>query len=143
MMKHSTLSLISITLLLIFGIVHAQQVVNPAQTTTSQQQLSVQQAIFDANFDVRQQVSVMNWCLAGIFCQVWALGYVVLDTPQVSPKRLLGKSPAYITAYTAEYQRKAKNKRIRSTCLGVGTLYSLIGLVVLSTDFQLFNFGPY
>lgn len=142
-MKHSTLSLISITMLLIHGIVYAQQAVNSAQLTTHQQQLLVKQAIFDANVDVRQQVSGMNWFLAGVFCQVWALGYVVLDTPQVSPKRLLGKSPDYITAYTAEYQRKAKNKRIQRTCLGLVTLYSLVGLIVMSDDFTIFNFGSY
>ena len=73
-MKHSTLSLISITMLLIHGIVYAQQAVNSAQLTTHQQQLLVKQAIFDANVDVRQQVSGMNWFLAGVFCQVWALG---------------------------------------------------------------------
>ena len=114
------------TMFLICGIIYAQQVVNPDQTTTAQGQLSVQQqAIFDANFDVDQQVNVRNWFLAGACCHVWGFAYAVLDTPQVPPERLLGKSPDYITAYTTEYRRKAKNKRIYGSCLGGGTLLVL------------------
>lgn len=121
-MKQSILFFISITMLLICGIVYAQQVMKPAQTTTPQGQLPVQQqAIFDANLDVGQQVSAMNWFLAGAGCGVITFAYAVVDTPQVPTTRLLGKSPDYVTVYTVEYQSKAKTKRITNSCLGWGT----------------------
>lgn len=132
------------TMLLICGIVYAQQVVNPAQTATSQAQLSVQQqAIFDANFDVRQQVNPMKWFLVGLCCHVYGFAFAVLDTPQVLPERLLGKSPDYITAYTAEYQRKARNKRIKGSCLGGGTLVVLIALVAPFIEINIITIGNY
>ena len=131
-MRQSILSFISIIMFLVCGIACAQQVVNPAQTTTSQRQLSVeQQAILDANFDVDQQVNAMNWFLAGVCCHVYALPYVVLHTPQVPPARLLGKSPDYILAYTTEYQQKAKNKKIATFLPGVG-VFVLAAIVALS-----------
>ena len=97
-MKQSILSIISITMLLICGIVYAQQVTNPAQTTTPQGQLPVQQqAIFDANLDVGQQVSAIKWFLLGAGGSIITFAYAVVDTPQEPTTRLLGKSPDYVT----------------------------------------------
>ena len=94
---------------------------NPAHTTPSQGQLTTQQqAIFDANRDVGQQVSAMNWFLAGAGCGVITFAYAAVDTPQVPVTHLIGKSPDYIAVYTTEYQAKAKNKRIKNSCLGWG-----------------------
>ena len=112
-MRHLILSFSCITLLLTCGIVHAQM--NPAATTPQEQ------GIIDANLDVQQQVSGARWFLAGLGCGIFAFTYAVVDTPQVPTTRLLGKSAAYITAYTAEYQAKAKSKRLKNSGFGWGT----------------------
>ena len=99
----------------------ATPLMNPAYTTSSQGQLTTQQqAVFDANLHVEQQVSAMNWFLAGAGCGVITFAYAVVDTPQVPITHLMGKPPDYIAVYTTEYQAKAKNKRIQNSCLGWG-----------------------
>ena len=123
-MKQCILVFSSITLLLTCGIGHAQiaNVLTPAPATPqNQEQLTTQQqAIFDANNDVQQNVSGALWFFGGAGCGILTFAYAVLDTPQVPMTRLLGKSPAYIAIYTTEYQSKAKRKRITSSCLGWG-----------------------
>ena len=106
----------------------------PSQSTPHQGQSPVQQqAIFDANLDVGQHVSSMNWFLAGAGCGVITFAYAVVDTPQVPTTRLLGKSPDYINIYTVEYQSKAKTKRITNSCLGWGT-FALLYFMYLGAE---------
>ena len=130
-MRQFIFSFSCITLLLTCVNVHAQNetifTIPPEQWTTRQQ------AILDANQDVRQYVSGTQWFLAGAFGGVCTYLYVVDRTPEVPTTRLLGKSSEYIVFYTAEYKSKAKNKRIKSTCLGWGT-FSLLYGVYLGLD---------
>lgn len=95
-------------------------------TLTPPRQLTVQQqAIFDAHLDAQQHVNALNWFLGGAGCGVITFAYAVVDTPQVPMTRLIGKSPEYVAVYTAEYQSKAKTKRITNSCLGWGAFVIL------------------
>ena len=107
---------------------------NPIFTPNQEQLTTEQQAIFDANLDVQQSVSALNWFLGGAGCGIITFAYAVVDTPQVPATRLLGKSPAYIAFYTTEYQSKAKTKRITNSCLGWGTFALLYFAYLGSTS---------
>ena len=137
-MKQCILVFSSITLLLTCGIGHAQiaNVLTPAPAVSQDQGrlTEQQQAIFDANNAVQQNVSGALWFLGGAGCGIFTFAYAVLDTPQVPTTRLLGKSPAYIVFYTTEYQSKAKNKRITSSCLGWG-IFSLLYFAYLGATY--------
>ena len=127
-MRQFILTFSCVTLLFICGNVHAQNEPIPTITIPQEQLATRQQAILDANQDVQQYVSGTQWFFAGAFGGICTYLYVVDRMPEVPTTRLLGKSSEYIVFYTAEYQSKAKNKRIKSTCLGWGTFSLLYGI---------------
>ena len=117
------------------GQLPAQPVNKPANSTSQQQSATQQQAIFDAHRDAEQNVSAVNWMLVGAGCGVITFAYAAVSTPPAPPTRLIGKSPEYTYSYTGEYQSKAKNKRIKNSCLGWGA-FAILYFVYLGSTIE-------
>lgn len=124
-MRQLILTFSCIGLLLTCRNVYAQNEPIPTITIPQEQLATRQQAILDANQDVEQYVSGTKWFLLGALGGIFTYFYVIDNTPAMPTTRLLGKSAEYLAFYTVEYQSKAKNKRLKSSCLGWGT-FSLL-----------------
>ena len=79
-----------------------------------------QQARLDAEMDVARDAKTVQWGVGGFFCGFFALGASVAHTPTVPTANLMGKSPAYIIAYTEAYKSTMRLKNI--TAAGIGCL---------------------
>ncbi len=116
----------------LFALVMAVLIFGMPCVVLAQQTNDVAQAIADAKRDVQEPY---GW-LAGTFCASAALGCliggVIAITAQVIPptppvNRLIGKTPAYVDAYTDTYKKEVRIKRLIHTsagCLG-GTAVSV------------------
>lgn len=71
----------------------------------------------DARRDAAQNVSPLASGSAGVVCGFFALIYAYLALPEIPVGALLGKSPAYIDAYTQVYQQNARWRRIQASVI--------------------------
>ena len=88
------------------------------QMGVAQQTSEVEQAAADARRDAEQTVSPLAWGSAGIVCSFFAPIYAYLALPELPVGALLGKSPAYVDAYTQVYQQNARRLRIQASVIG-------------------------
>lgn len=101
----------------------------------------VEQAIAEAKMDIQEPY---GW-LAGSFlasagCSCLAGGVVVITSQVVPPappvNRLIGKTPAYVNAYTSTFKKEVKKKRLIHTSAGCisGTALALWVYINLYPD---------
>ena len=88
------------------------------QMGVAQQTSEVEQATADARRDAKLNVSPLAWGSAGVVCNFWAPIYAYLALPELPVGALLGKSPAYVDAYTQVYQQNARRLRIQASVIG-------------------------
>jgi len=100
----------------------------------------VQQATVDAKQDAEDNVSLLAWGAAGFACSFCAPLYALIAKPEVPVDRLMGKSPEYVSTYTAVYQQRAKNRRIQASVIGCGIAS---GVSLLMQPFLLQALEPY
>ena len=103
------------------------------QIASSQQLSEVEQATADARRDVSLNVSPFAWGAAGFVCGCLAPIYAYVALPEIPVGALLGKSPAYIDAYTRVYQQNAKRQRIQAAVIGCA-----VGSAVSTASYYLF-----
>ena len=107
-------------------------VLGMSQVTVAQQVSEMQQATKDARRDAEQNVSPFTWAFAGFACGCFAPTYAFFATPEIPVGALLGKTPAYVDAYTRVYRQNAKRRRIRASVIGCA-----IGSAVSTLSFYL------
>ena len=78
----------------------AQQ--NPIETKAEIEAEARAQAIADAENDTNKS----NWFMAGCFLSILGVAIASMSKAPVPAERLIGKSPAYVAAYTSSYQAK-------------------------------------
>ena len=104
------------------------------------------QAKAQAKVDI--EIQGQEWWMTGAFISSLTFnaigGLAVIATSQVMTKnppayRLVGKSPEYVDAYTTEYRKEIKKKRLISTSIGcaVGTVINslIVALVASISDY--------
>ena len=103
----------------------AQQ--NPIDAEAEVEAEARAQAIADAENDAHKT----TWFMAGCFLNV--IGVVIANTGKVPVPagRLVGKSPAYVAAYTSSYQ--ARLTQIQSQSAGWGCALGTLGCLVAYT----------
>ena len=106
------------TVVHVFVICMSLLVIVMPQIAIAQQTSEMQQAAADARRDAEQNFSPLSWTSVGFLCGCFGLGYAYFVTPEVPVGALLGKSPAYVDAYTRVYQENVKRKRLQSTVIG-------------------------
>ena len=89
-----------------------------SQIASAQQISEVEQATADARRDAELNVSPFAWGAAGFVCGCFAPVYAYLSMPDIPVGALLGKSPAYVDAYTQVYHQNAKRRRLQATVIG-------------------------
>ena len=105
-----------------------------SQIASAQQISEVEQATADARRDAELNVSPIAWGSAGFVCSFLAPIYAYVAMPEVPVGALLGKSPAYVDAYTLVYQENVRRRRIQASVIGcaissaVGTITSYMFL---------------
>ena len=105
-----------------------------SQVASAQQMSEVEQATADARRDAELNVSPFAWGSAGFVCNFLAPIYAYVALPEIPVGALLGKSPAYVEAYTLVYQQNVQRRRIQAAIIGcaigsaVGTLTSYMFL---------------
>ena len=82
------------------------------------QQTEVEQATADARRDAAMNVSPLAWGSAGFVCSFLAPIYAYIALPEVPVGALLGRSPAYVDAYTQVYQQNVTRRRIQASIIG-------------------------
>ena len=101
-----------------------------SQIAGAQQMSEVEQATADARRDAERNVSPLAWGSAGFVCNFLAPIYAYVALPEVPVGALLGKSPAYVDAYTQVYQQNVQRRRLQAAVIGcaissaVGTITS-------------------
>ena len=105
------------------------------QIGIAQDTSEIQQATQDARRDAEQNVSPFAWGAAGFVCGCFSPVYAYFSTPEVPVGALLGKTPAYIDAYTRVYQQNAKRRRLQAAVIGCA-----IGSALSSASYYLFVF---
>ena len=93
----------------------------------------VEQATADARRDAEHNVSLLAWGAAGYVCNVLAPIYAYVALPEVPVGALLGKSPAYVDAYTQVYQQNVSRRRLQAAVIGCA-----IGSAANSAAYYLF-----
>ena len=106
-----------------------------SQIAIAQQTSEVQQATEDARRDAELNVSPFTWASVGFVCGCFAPAYAYLATPDIPIGALLGKTPAYVDAYTRVYHQNAKRRRIQASVIGCA-----IGSAVSTASYYLFVF---
>lgn len=104
-----------------------------SQTASAQQISEVQQATEDARRDAELNVSPVAWGSAGFVCSFFAPIYAYLALPEVPVGALLGKSPAYVDAYTQVYHQNVTRRRLQAAVIGCA-----IGSAASSAAYYLF-----
>lgn len=89
-----------------------------SQIAGAQQVSEVEQAAADARRDAERNVSPIAWGSAGFVCSFFAPIYAYLAMPEVPVGALLGRSPAYVDAYTQVYYQDARRRRIQASVIG-------------------------
>lgn len=118
----------------IFVIFMALLVLVMPQIVIAQEASEIQQATADARRDAELNVSPIAWGSAGFVCNFLAPIYAYVALPEVPVGALLGKSPAYVEAYTLVYQQNVQRRRIQAAIIGcaigsaVGSLTSYMFL---------------
>ena len=79
-----------------------------------------QHARLDAESHVARDAKTVHWAVGGVLCGFFTLGASFAHTPTVPTENLMGKSPAYIIAYTDTYRSTMQRKNI--TAAGIGCL---------------------
>ena len=105
------------------------------QIAISQETSEVQQATEDARRDAEQNVSPLTWASVGFVCGCFGPAYAYLATPEIPVGALLGKTPAYVDAYTRVYLQNAKRRRLQASVIGCA-----IGSAVSTASYYLFVF---
>lgn len=77
---------------------------------------------------------VITGCCLSSFTAI-PMGVALFKTINVSPERLIGKSPEYIDAYTAAYKRNVRMQRFFSSGVGYGVGYPLVVVLMLNTPY--------
>ena len=101
-----------------------------SQIASAQQMSEIEQATADARRDAELNVSPFAWGAAGFVCGCFAPVYAYLSMPEIPVGALLGKSPAYVDAYTQVYHQNAQRRRLQAAVIGcaissaVGTITS-------------------
>ena len=103
------------------------------QIASAQQTSDVEQATADARRDAERNVSLLAWGAAGYVCNVFAPIYAYVALPEVPVGALLGKSPAYVDAYTQVYQQNVRRRRLQASVIGCA-----IGSAANSAAYYLF-----
>ena len=103
------------------------------QVVSAQPDAEVEQATADARRDAEQNVSILAWGAAGYVCNVLAPIYAYVALPEVPVAALLGKSPAYVDAYTQVYQQNVSRRRLQAAVIGCA-----IGSAANSAAYYLF-----
>ena len=106
-----------------------------SQVAIAQQTSEVEQAAADARRDAEQNVSPFAWGAAGFACGCFAPVYAYLAMPEIPVGALLGKTPAYVDAYTRVYRQNAKRRRIQAAVIGCA-----VGSALSSASYYLFVF---
>ena len=75
-------------------------------------------ALEDARKDAKKDYN--EWLTIGYgFCTgAVGLAYAYAEEPEIKTIRFMGKSPEYITIYTAEYHRIARRRQLGFTAIG-------------------------
>lgn len=100
------------------------------------------QAVADGKADADADISAVLWFGAG-FLLTWGgilLGYLLPPTPD--GVHLIGRSPAYISAYTAAYQSEGKSfQGIHAVygCVTAGVIEIVVLVGVIALDASLFS----
>ena len=105
------------------------------QIVGAQQMSEIEQATADARRDAAFNVSPFAWGAAGFVCGCFAPLYAFVAMPEVPVGALLGKSPAYVDAYTQVYHQNARRRRIQASIIGCA-----VGSVLSSASYYLFVF---
>ena len=106
-----------------------------SQIANAQQISEVEQATADARRDAELNVSPFAWGAAGFVCGCIAPVYAYLAKPEIPVGALLGKSPAYVDAYTQVYQQNAQRRRLQASVIGCA-----VGSALSSASYYLFVF---
>ena len=106
-----------------------------SQIGSAQQISEVEQATADARRDAELNVSPFAWGAAGFVCGCIAPVYAYLAEPEIPVGALLGKSPAYVDAYTQVYQQNAQRRRLQASVIGCA-----VGSALSSASYYLFVF---
>ena len=106
-----------------------------SQIASAQQISEVEQATADARRDAELNVSPFAWGAAGFVCGCIAPVYAYLAKPEIPVGALLGKSPAYVDAYTQVYQQNAQRRRLQAAVIGCA-----VGSALSSASYYLFVF---
>ena len=106
-----------------------------SQIANAQQISEVEQATADARRDAELNVSPVAWGAAGFVCGCFAPIYAYLAMPEIPVGALLGKSPAYVEAYTQVYHQNAQRRRLQAAVIGCA-----ISSAVSSASYYLFVF---
>lgn len=127
MLKKKVVSLLMLVVLVIpFNAIAQQENANIASVQ--------QQAYADAMRDAQNHVDTLIWGSAGCLFNIWAIAGAYIIEPSVPTARLIGKSPEYITFYSATYKDAVKHERVSATiggcCIGIVT-YGLVYVVLI------------
>ena len=106
-----------------------------SQIGSAQQISEVEQATADARRDAELNVSPFAWGAAGFVCGCIAPVYAYVAKPEIPVGALLGKSPAYVDAYTQVYQQNAQRRRLQAAVIGCA-----VGSALSSASYYLFVF---
>ena len=80
------------------------------------------QGYADGERDATYETSGTTWLLVGCLTGGFSWIYPEIATPSVPQSRLVGKSEAYIAAYTDSYTAKRKSIIQKNSCIG-GIIY--------------------
>ena len=103
----------------------AQQ--NPIETKAKIEAEARAQGIVDAENDVVK----MDWFMRGCFLSVLGVAIASAHKAPVPAERLIGKSPAYVAAYTSSYQAKKTEIQTKWALRGCAVIpLACLGFVV-------------
>ena len=100
---------------------------NPIEAKAKVEAEARAQAIVDAENDTNKT----NWFMAGCFLSVLGIAIASVSKAPVSAERLIGKSPAYVAAYTSSYQAKQNEIQTKWALRGCAVMpLAILGCVV-------------
>ena len=100
---------------------------NPIETQAEIEAEARVRAIADAENDTNKA----NWFMAGCFLSVLGVAIANVSGASVPSERLIGKSPAYVVAYTSSYQAKRNEVQVTWALRGCAVIpLAIVGCVV-------------
>lgn len=91
--------------------------------------------VLDAEIQATAHVSGIMWIAIGFLCGIfgWGAAYLIVPSPPASA--FIGKSPAYVAAYTDAYKRKARSIQTSNALIGC-LIWSTISVIISAATYS-------